>query len=114
MNEPHSEWPSRHSDTTHRCRVHAGFGLRDLCHRIEAAHAQVDVGRLELYASEGLNPESVHTTVLASDEGLVGLVATEANPVNLSEAQRVVGTGQECGPISAAGSGRGWCEIPPS
>ena len=40
MNEPHSEWPSRHSDTTHRCRVHAGFGLRDLCHRIEAAHAQ--------------------------------------------------------------------------
>ncbi|MGH6767828.1 MAG: phosphoenolpyruvate-utilizing N-terminal domain-containing protein, partial [Xanthobacteraceae bacterium] len=44
-------------------------------------------GRLELYATEGLNPQAVHNTVLAADEGLVGLVATEANPVNLSEAQ---------------------------
>jgi len=40
MNEPQSEWPSRHSDTTRRCRGHAGIGLRDLCQRIEAAHAQ--------------------------------------------------------------------------
>jgi phosphotransferase system enzyme I (PtsP) len=44
-------------------------------------------GRLELYATEGLNPGAVHNTVLGSDEGLVGLVASEANPVNLSEAQ---------------------------
>ncbi len=44
-------------------------------------------GRLELYATEGLKPESVHTTVLGADEGLVGLVASEATPVNLSEAQ---------------------------
>jgi phosphotransferase system enzyme I (PtsP) len=44
-------------------------------------------GRLELYATEGLKPEAVHNTVLASDEGLVGLVASEANPINLSEAQ---------------------------
>jgi phosphotransferase system enzyme I (PtsP) len=44
-------------------------------------------GQLELYATEGLKPESVHNTVLAADEGLVGLVASEANPVNLSEAQ---------------------------
>jgi phosphotransferase system, enzyme I, PtsP len=43
-------------------------------------------GRLELYGTEGLNAESVHNTVLAADEGLVGLVASEANPVNLSEA----------------------------
>ena len=42
---------------------------------------------LELYATEGLNRNAVHLTVLRSDEGLVGLVASEANPINLSEAQ---------------------------
>ncbi|MGH6791034.1 MAG: phosphoenolpyruvate-utilizing N-terminal domain-containing protein, partial [Pseudolabrys sp.] len=42
---------------------------------------------LELYATEGLKPEAVHQTVLKFDEGLVGLVASEANPINLSEAQ---------------------------
>ena len=41
---------------------------------------------LELYATDGLNPEAVHQTVMRSDEGLVGLVATEANVVNLSDA----------------------------
>ena len=44
-------------------------------------------GTLELYATEGLNKAAVHQTVLRSDEGLVGLVASEANPINLSEAQ---------------------------
>ena len=44
-------------------------------------------GTLELYATEGLKPEAVHQTVLRQDEGLVGLVASEANPINLSEAQ---------------------------
>ncbi|MBV9557934.1 MAG: GAF domain-containing protein, partial [Pseudolabrys sp.] len=44
-------------------------------------------GTLELYATEGLNREAVHQTVLRTDEGLVGLVASEANPINLSEAQ---------------------------
>ncbi len=42
---------------------------------------------LELYATEGLKREAVHQTVLRADEGLVGLVASEADPVNLSEAQ---------------------------
>src|SRR5881275_3291131 len=42
---------------------------------------------LELYATEGLNKSAVHQTVMSSDEGLVGLVASEANPVNLSDAQ---------------------------
>ena len=42
---------------------------------------------LELYATEGLNREAVHHTVMRSDEGLVGLVANEANAVNLSDAQ---------------------------
>src|SRR6187401_2573824 len=44
-------------------------------------------GTLELYATEGLKREAVHQTVLKADEGLVGLVASEANPVNLSDAQ---------------------------
>jgi phosphotransferase system enzyme I (PtsP) len=44
-------------------------------------------GTLELYATEGLKREAVHRTVLRADEGLVGLVASEANPVNLSQAQ---------------------------
>ena len=43
-------------------------------------------GMLELYATEGLKREAVHQTVLRQDEGLVGLVASEANPINLSEA----------------------------
>jgi phosphotransferase system enzyme I (PtsP) len=42
---------------------------------------------LELYATEGLNRDAVHHTVMRSDEGLVGLVANEANAINLSDAQ---------------------------
>ena len=44
-------------------------------------------GTLELYATEGLNREAVHQTVLRIDEGLVGLVASQANAINLSDAQ---------------------------
>jgi len=42
---------------------------------------------LELYATEGLNRQAVHLTVMRSDEGLVGLVAREAKSINLSDAQ---------------------------
>src|SRR5438045_9782007 len=45
-------------------------------------------GTLELYASEGLNPGSVHVTVLRQDEGLVGLVASDAKSLHLSAAQQ--------------------------
>ncbi len=44
-------------------------------------------GTLELYATEGLKREAVHLTVMRTDEGLVGLVASQANPINLSDAQ---------------------------
>jgi phosphotransferase system enzyme I (PtsP) len=44
-------------------------------------------GTLELYATEGLNRDAVHQTVLNADEGLVGLVASEATALNLSDAQ---------------------------
>src|SRR4051812_46603154 len=44
-------------------------------------------GTLELYATEGLNRNAVHQTVLSAHEGLVGLVASEATPLNLQDAQ---------------------------
>ena len=42
---------------------------------------------LELYATEGLNREAVHLTTMRLDEGLVGLIAREAQPLSLSDAQ---------------------------
>ena len=42
---------------------------------------------LELYATEGLKREAVHQTVMRADEGLVGLVASQASAINLSNAQ---------------------------
>src|SRR6187401_768775 len=44
-------------------------------------------GTLELYATEGLNLVALHMTVMRTYEGLVGLVASQANPINLSDAQ---------------------------
>jgi phosphotransferase system enzyme I (PtsP) len=41
---------------------------------------------LELFATEGLNKDAVHKTQLKEGEGLVGLVAETAEPVNLSDA----------------------------
>ncbi len=43
-------------------------------------------GELELFATEGLNPEAVHTTRLRAGEGLVGEVARLAQPISLSDA----------------------------
>src|SRR5216110_2899171 len=44
-------------------------------------------GVLELYATEGLKPEAVHRASLRVGQGLVGTIAAEARPLNLSEAQ---------------------------
>ncbi len=41
---------------------------------------------LELFATEGLNRSAVHNTRMREGEGLVGLVAAMAEPVNLSDA----------------------------
>jgi phosphotransferase system enzyme I (PtsP) len=41
---------------------------------------------LELFATEGLNRAAVHNTRMREGEGLVGLVAETAEPVNLSDA----------------------------
>lgn len=43
-------------------------------------------GVLELFATEGLNRDAVHKTRLKKGEGLVGLIAETATPLNLSNA----------------------------
>ncbi|MGH7028363.1 phosphoenolpyruvate--protein phosphotransferase [Brevundimonas sp.] len=43
-------------------------------------------GELELFATQGLNPEAVHNTRLRPGEGLVGEVARLAQPISLSDA----------------------------
>jgi phosphotransferase system, enzyme I, PtsP len=42
---------------------------------------------LELYATEGLKRQAVHTSKLRVGEGLVGTIAASAQPLNLSDAQ---------------------------
>ncbi|WP_045368958.1 phosphoenolpyruvate--protein phosphotransferase [Methyloceanibacter caenitepidi] len=44
-------------------------------------------GSLELVATEGLNPGAVHNTHLKPGEGLVGLVAEQAEPKQFADAQ---------------------------
>ena len=44
-------------------------------------------GVLELYATEGLNPDAVHLAQLRLGQGLVGTIAASARPLNLSDAQ---------------------------
>ncbi len=44
-------------------------------------------GSLELFATEGLKRDAVHKTHLKRGEGLVGLIAEQAEPINLNDAQ---------------------------
>ena len=41
---------------------------------------------LELCATEGLNPQAVHQTILHIGEGLVGDIAQHKRPLNLADA----------------------------
>jgi len=43
-------------------------------------------GDMELFATEGLNPQAVHKTRLKREEGLVGEIVRQASPVNLRDA----------------------------
>ncbi|KKB10598.1 peptidase [Devosia geojensis] len=45
-----------------------------------------DDGALELFATKGLDPEAVHMTTLRLGEGLVGVIAAEAEPLSLEDA----------------------------
>src|SRR5574337_241720 len=44
-------------------------------------------GTMELFATEGLNREAVHLTTMRPGEGLVGLIASSAEPLALSDAR---------------------------
>jgi phosphotransferase system, enzyme I, PtsP len=44
-------------------------------------------GTLELFATEGLNRAAVHLTTMRAGEGLVGLIASRAEPLALADAQ---------------------------
>ncbi|MDE2017489.1 MAG: GAF domain-containing protein, partial [Hyphomicrobiales bacterium] len=44
-------------------------------------------GALELFATEGLNRAAVHLTTMRAGEGLVGLIASTAEPLALADAQ---------------------------
>ena len=46
-----------------------------------------EAGVLELFATQGLNRKAVHTSTLRIGEGLVGTIASEANLLNLTDAQ---------------------------
>ncbi len=50
-------------------------------------YVQRDDKALELFATEGLNREAVHLTTMKAGEGLVGLIAKEAEALALSDAQ---------------------------
>ncbi len=45
-------------------------------------------GVLELYATQGLNPQAVHLAQLKLGQGLVGTIAASARALNLTEAQK--------------------------
>ncbi len=64
-------------------RIIAADMVAEVCSIYLAREPQV----LELFTTEGLNPEAVHRTKLAFGEGLVGDVAENARPLNLADAQ---------------------------
>jgi len=64
-------------------KIIAGTMVADVC---SIYLRRVASEELELYATEGLNPEAVHNTRMRLSEGLVGEVARLAKPLNLDDA----------------------------
>jgi phosphotransferase system enzyme I (PtsP) len=56
--------------------------VADVC----SVYLRLEDSQFELIATEGLKPEAVRTTRLARNEGLVGLVASRAQPLNVQDA----------------------------
>lgn len=61
----------------------AGVMVAEVC----SLYLKRQDGNLELFATEGLNPEAVHRTFMKRGEGLVGRCAELAVPVNEPDAQ---------------------------
>ncbi|HYE42589.1 MAG TPA: phosphoenolpyruvate--protein phosphotransferase [Caulobacteraceae bacterium] len=59
---------------------------RSMVAEVCSIYLRRETGELELFATQGLNPEAVHQTRLKPGEGLVGEVARSAAPLNLSDA----------------------------
>jgi phosphotransferase system, enzyme I, PtsP len=64
-------------------RAMSGIMVAEVCSIYLKRHD----GSLELFATEGLNPSSVHNTFMKRGEGLVGRCAETAQPVNEADAQ---------------------------
>lgn len=66
--------------------------VRDIAASVDAEVCSAYVlradGLLELYATQGLNAESVHVSVLRIGQGLVGTIAASARHLNLRDAQK--------------------------
>ncbi|WP_334149743.1 phosphoenolpyruvate--protein phosphotransferase [Hyphomicrobium sp.] len=62
----------------------AGVMVADVC----SIYLRRQDGSLELFASEGLNPTSVHATMLKKGEGLVGRCAELGVPINEPDAAK--------------------------
>ena len=56
--------------------------VADVC----SIYLRLENGEFELVATEGLKPDAIERTRLARNEGLVGLVSSEARPVNVQDA----------------------------
>ena len=63
-------------------RIIARSMVADVC----SIYLRRSSGELELFATQGLNPEAVHKTRLGPGQGLVGEVARAAEPIALSDA----------------------------
>ena len=63
-------------------RIIAGSMVAEVC----SIYLRRASGEMELFATEGLNPDAVHNTRLRPGEGLVGEVARLAVPISLSDA----------------------------
>ncbi len=65
-------------------RLVADTMVGDVC----SIYRRTEDHRLELIATEGLSPEAVHRTFLGFGEGLVGQIATHAQPLSIQDAPR--------------------------
>lgn len=55
---------------------------------VSSIYVRLPDDSLELFATEGLRKEAVHTLRMRKGEGLVGLIVSWGEPVNLSDAQK--------------------------
>lgn len=63
-------------------RIIAGSMVAEVC----SIYLRRATNDLELFATEGLNPQAVHSTTLKPGEGLVGEIMRLGRPLNLSDA----------------------------